>query len=66
MKTPAELALDRIEAITADIERLDRESGGRFRQPSDREAFDMVCRIERRMQQNMGNADGARKDSAGA
>jgi hypothetical protein len=26
----------------------------------------MICRIERKMQQNMGNGDGPRKDSAGA
>jgi hypothetical protein len=66
VKTPAELALDRIEAILAEIEQLDAASGGRFRQASDRESFDVVCRIERKMQQNMGNGDGPRKETAGA
>lgn len=44
-------ALSRIEAIMADIERIDRESCGRFRQAEDREAFDIAARIERRMAQ---------------
>jgi hypothetical protein len=43
--------LSRIEAIMADIERIDRESGGRFRQAEDREAFDIAARIERKMAQ---------------
>ena len=51
-----ELALTRIEAILAEIERLDRESKGRFRQASDREAFDLVCSIERKMQQKQAAA----------
>lgn len=54
-------ALDRIEAALTEIERLHKESGGKFWQASDREAFDIVCRIERQMMQNMGNGDG-RKD----
>lgn len=44
-----DLQLRRIEAILADIEKLDAESGGQFRQAEDREAFDVACRIERRM-----------------
>lgn len=44
-------ALSRIEAIMADIERIDRESGGQFRQAEDREAFDIAARIERKMAQ---------------
>ena len=44
-----DVQLSRIEAILADIEHLDRESGGKFRQPSDREAFDIASRIERKM-----------------
>lgn len=43
------LALDRIEAILAEIEALDRESGGQFRQASDKEALQIVQRIERKM-----------------
>lgn len=34
-----------------DIERIDRESGGQFRQAEDREAFDIIARIERKMAQ---------------
>jgi len=41
--------LDHIEAMLAEIERLDAESGGRYRQASDREAYDIACRIERKM-----------------
>ena len=44
-----ELALTRIEAMVDEIEILDRALGGIARHPSDREAFDIVCRIERRM-----------------
>ncbi len=44
-------ALSRIEAIMADIERSDRETGGQFRQAEDREAFDVASRIERKMAQ---------------
>ena len=49
----AEKALDNIEAILTEIERLDRESKGRFRQASDREAYDIVCRIERKVNQQV-------------
>jgi hypothetical protein len=45
-------ALDRIEAILADIERLDRETGGQFRQPSDKQALLTVTRIEKKMRGN--------------
>lgn len=44
-----EIALARIEAILAEIEQLERETGGAYRQPSDREAYDITARIERRM-----------------
>lgn len=44
-----DLNLRRIEVILADIERLDAESGGQFRQSDDREAFDIASRIERLM-----------------
>ena len=46
-----EQALANIEAILSEIEMLDAASKGRFRQSSDRECFDIVCRIERKMQQ---------------
>jgi hypothetical protein len=48
----ADMALSWIEAILADIERLDAESGGQFREESDREAFDTAARIERKMLRN--------------
>lgn len=44
-----DLILRRIDAILADIERLDAESGGQFRDVADREAFDIASRIERKM-----------------
>jgi len=45
-------ALDRIEAILAEIEVLDIATDGQFRQPSDREAFNLAARIERRLRRN--------------
>lgn len=48
----ADLALRRIEAILVEIERLDAESGGQFREEGDREAFDIAARIERMMLRN--------------
>lgn len=53
------MSLDRIEAILADIEKLDIASGGKLREPSDRECFDVVCRIERQMQQKTTEKLGA-------
>lgn len=50
----AELALSNIEAILSDVERLERETEGIYRQASDFEAYDVVCRIERKMRE--GNA----------
>lgn len=50
----AELALARIEAILAELERLDAASGGLFRQANDREAHDLAARILRRMVANEG------------
>ena len=47
-------SLDRIEAILAEIEALDAASNGKLRQSSDRECFDVACRIERQMQQALG------------
>ncbi len=47
-------ALYEIEEILSTIEELDRASDGQFRQASDREAFDLVCRIERKMLQQGG------------
>jgi hypothetical protein len=47
-------ALSRIEQIVAEIEALDAASKGQFRQASDREAYDIACQIERRMQQAAG------------
>ncbi len=43
--------LDRIEAILAEIEKLDQETKGQFRQAEDKEAFDVAARIERKMRQ---------------
>lgn len=56
MATP-DLALSRIEAILDEIERLDRESGGAFRQAEDREAFDVASRIQRKMARNQRAAE---------
>jgi hypothetical protein len=55
----ADLALRRIEAILAEIERLDAELGGQFREEGDREAFDVAARIERKMLRNQPS-EGAR------
>ena len=49
--------LTNLEAITAEIERFDAASGGRFRQADDREAHDIVARIERKLCQCVKNAD---------
>lgn len=52
------MVFSRIEAILADIERLDRESGGNFRQTSDMETAQIVARIERKMlANNISSAD---------
>jgi hypothetical protein len=51
-----DLVLSRIEAILSDLEALDAETGGIYRQPSDREAFDVVTRIERAMQAQKSGA----------
>jgi hypothetical protein len=48
----ADLALRRIEAILAEIEHLEAETGGKFREEGDREAFDIAARIERMMLRN--------------
>jgi hypothetical protein len=42
----AEMLLSRIEAILADIEAIHDPE---LLEPEDREAFDVVCRIERRL-----------------
>jgi hypothetical protein len=47
----AEQSLAVIEALLAEIEALDRATGGQFRQAEDREAFDIAARIERKMLQ---------------
>ena len=44
--TAAELYLAQIEAIIAEIE---NDYAAEFAQPDDREAFDIVCRIERKL-----------------
>ena len=41
--------LAQIEAILAEIEKLDAESGGQFRQIEDREARDVVSRVMRKL-----------------
>jgi hypothetical protein len=43
--------LDEIEAILADIEMIDAQTKGQFRQVEDREAFDVAAKIERKMRQ---------------
>ncbi len=48
----ADAALRRIEAITDEIERLQRELGFPANQPSDRQARATASRILRRMAQN--------------
>ena len=40
---------DKIEAIVSEIERLDKLTCGAFRQADDREAFDTLSRIERKI-----------------
>ena len=45
--------LDEIEAIVTDLEKLDAETNGQFRQASDREAYDIVARIERKMRRKI-------------
>ena len=49
--SPAELAIARIELIVAELEQLDRDSGGGFRQPSDTEAGQIVSQIIRKREQ---------------
>ena len=49
------LALSRIEAIVAELEQLDSDTGGHFRQPSDLEAGQIVRRIERKMLSEKNN-----------
>jgi hypothetical protein len=44
-----EVAWRNIYASLNELEALDRESRGSYRQASDKEAFDVVCRIERRL-----------------
>ena len=48
----ADAVLTSIEVILADIERLDAETHGQFRQASDRQALAIISRIERKMQAN--------------
>lgn len=50
----AEKSLDRIDAILAEIERLDVATGGQYRQESDKEALNIVRKIERKVLQNKG------------
>lgn len=52
----AEQHLAVIEEILSEIERLNAETGGQFREPSDREAFDIAARIERQMRQRSTTA----------
>ena len=48
-----DLSLRRLEAMLDEIEALDRASNGAFRQASDREAYDLAARIERKMLQKL-------------
>jgi hypothetical protein len=45
-----------IENITALIVEFDKASGGQFRQAEDREAYDIISRIERRMMERLSKA----------
>lgn len=47
-----DLTLSRIEAILNEIDQLDADSNGQFRQASDREANQIAARIERKMLAN--------------
>jgi len=47
-----ELALNSIEAIVSEIEKLDASTGGRFREAEDQEAFYIASRIERKMRRH--------------
>jgi len=46
--SPLDLSLDRIEIIIGEIEELDRQTGGQYRQASDREASDIIARMMRK------------------
>jgi hypothetical protein len=48
-------SLDEIEAILAEIERLDAATKGQFRQPQDREARYIVGRIMRKLKRMRAN-----------
>lgn len=54
-----DLILRRLDAILAEIDAIDCASAGAFRQASDREAFNVAARIERKMQQNQGKTERA-------
>lgn len=43
--------LTRIEVLVAEIEVLDAATAGQFRQDEDREAYDIIGRIERKLAQ---------------
>ena len=60
----ADMALIRIEAILAELERVDAESGGKFREEGDREAFDIAARIERMMLRNQPSESAEHKAAA--
>ena len=60
----ADMALSRIEAILAELERVDAESGGKFREEGDREAFDIAARIERMMLRNQPSERAEHKAAA--
>lgn len=46
----------RISALLAEIEATQKALGPAFSQPSDREAYDTVCRIQRRVQAHLSEA----------
>ena len=48
---PAEQIMSCVEAIVTEIEILDAATAGHFRQIEDREAYDIIARIERRLAQ---------------
>ena len=51
-----DLVLSRVEAMLDDLEQLDADSFQQFRQPGDREASQIVARIERKMLANQEKA----------
>lgn len=52
-------AWKRIEATLTEIEEIDRLTGGQFRQPEDRETYDIIARIARKLAQRAAQPEPA-------